>query len=117
MDDLKSIPFEQIDVADFAERIAAGDDLQLIDVRELQEVGMAALPGFTILPLSEFPTWSSTIHNRLEADKETIVMCHHGVRSAQMCAWLCQQGFSQVKNLIGGIDAYAIYVDPKVPRY
>jgi rhodanese-related sulfurtransferase len=43
-------------------------------------------------------------------------MCHHGVRSAQMCHWLSQQGFSQLYNLTGGIDAYAL-IDSNIPRY
>ncbi|MDW8452067.1 MAG: hypothetical protein RML39_01250 [Oscillatoriaceae cyanobacterium SKYGB_i_bin93] len=46
-----------------------------------------------------------------------MVLCHHGIRSAYMCKWLSQQGFTNVKNVVGGIDAYALAVDPKVPRY
>ncbi|PSN20611.1 rhodanese-related sulfurtransferase, partial [filamentous cyanobacterium CCP5] len=90
---------------------------QLIDVREPEEVEIASLPEFEVLPLSQFPVWSETIRSRFEPDRETIVMCHHGMRSAQMCNWLCQQGFTHVKNLTGGIDAYAIAVDDTLTRY
>ncbi len=107
-----------MDVATLAVKLADGSsDLQLIDVREPWEVDTAAIAGFSNLPLSQFADWASQIHQRFERDAETIVMCHHGMRSAQMCQWLRSQGFTQVKNLVGGIDAYAVSVDPSIPRY
>lgn len=111
-------PYDSLSVEVLAQRLAeASADVQLIDVREPNEVEMASLPGFVNLPLSEFAAWSTSIHGRFEADRETIVLCHHGMRSAQMCAWLAQQGFTQLKNVTGGIDAYALLVDRSVPRY
>jgi rhodanese-related sulfurtransferase len=92
-------------------------DLQLIDVREPDEAAIAAVAGFTLYPLSQFGQWSESILTQLDPHQETIVMCHHGVRSAQMCQWLISQGFTQVKNLAGGIDSYSNLVDPTVPRY
>lgn len=92
-------------------------DVQLIDVREPHEVAIAALPGFDSLPLSEFSQWSDTIAERYDMNKETFVLCHHGVRSDRMCHWLRDQGFSNVKNIVGGIDAYARIVDAHLPRY
>lgn len=113
-----SIPFEEISVETFAQRIQTEQaSLQLIDVREPSELELSALEGFENLPLSEFATWSETIHSHFDSDKETIVMCHHGMRSAQMCYWLAQQGFTNLKNLSGGIDAYSVVVDRNVPRY
>ncbi len=113
-----STPYEPLSVEVFAQRRATGDaDLQLIDVREPGELQLARVDGFVNLPLSEFGRWSDTIHSQFDYEKETVVMCHHGVRSAQMCMWLAQQGFTTLKNLTGGIDAYAIQVDPSVPRY
>lgn len=91
--------------------------LQLIDVREPDEAAIAAVPGFALYPLSQFGQWSDRILTQLDPHQETIVMCHHGVRSAQMCQWLIAQGFSHVKNLAGGIDAYSHRVDPSVPHY
>ena len=108
----------QINVREFADRLQDVDcPLQLVDVREPQELDLAQLEGFLNLPLSKFPEWSGHIYDQLDLEIETIVMCHHGMRSAQMCAWLSQQGFLNVKNLEGGIDAYAIRVDRRVPRY
>ncbi len=92
-------------------------ELQLVDVREAMEVEIAHLPGFQVFSLSEFPTWSKNIATSLDPQKETLVLCHHGVRSAQMCQWLVTQGFSQVKNIVGGIDAYSSSVDSSIPRY
>ena len=91
--------------------------LQLIDVREPEEVAIAKIEGFICLPLSQFAQWSANIHERLNSEAETLVICHHGIRSAQMCQWLQNQGFSNVKNITGGIDAYALFVDPHLPRY
>ncbi|MEO1070413.1 MAG: rhodanese-like domain-containing protein [Cyanobacteria bacterium J06638_6] len=111
-------PFEPLSVEALAQRLAEGaDDLQLIDVREPSELELASLAEFINLPLSEFGQWSETIHSRFERDRETIVLCHHGMRSAQMCGWLAQQGFTQLKNVTGGIDAYALMVDRTVSRY
>ena len=91
--------------------------LQLIDVREPQEVAIAKIEGFVCLPLSQFAQWSSSISERFDPEAETLVLCHHGIRSAQMCQWLQNQGFSNVKNISGGIDAYTLLVDPHIPRY
>lgn len=94
-----------------------GDQLQLIDVREPEELALASLESFTNLPLSQFSDWSEEIHTRFDPQAETIVLCHHGVRSGQMCHWLLNQGFTQVKNVTGGIEAYALRVDETIPRY
>jgi rhodanese-related sulfurtransferase len=108
-----------ISVEDFAQRLGESgqEHLQLIDVREPAEAAIAAVPGFTLLPLSQYNDWAAKIHQQFDASRETIVMCHHGMRSAQMCQWLIDQGFTQVHNLVGGIDAYAQRVDPQIPRY
>lgn len=90
---------------------------QFIDVREPQEVDIAKVEGFEVLSLSQFREWSEDIHARFDKDKPTLVMCHHGIRSQQMCQWLMDRGFTDLKNLSGGIDAYSRLVDPSIPRY
>jgi rhodanese-related sulfurtransferase len=92
-------------------------DVQLIDVREPEEVAIASIEGFKIFPLSQFAQWSEQIKMELNLEKETIVMCHHGVRSAQMCHWLLNNGFTNVKNLSGGIHSYSLYIDSNIPLY
>ena len=91
--------------------------VQLIDVREPVEVAIASIPGFAILPLSQFAEWGETISARFNPETETIVLCHYGMRSAQMCQWLMNQGFSNVKNVSGGINAYSVMVDSTIPQY
>lgn len=111
-----SIP--QITVTELAERLAQADDeLQLIDVREPHEVVIAYIEGFKVLSLSEFGVWSDKIATDFNPHAETFVICHHGVRSAQMCQWLLNNGFTNVRNVIGGIDAYSLQVDPNIPHY
>lgn len=112
-------PIAQISVKELAQRLNNGDieGLQLIDVREMQEVAIAHLPGFDILPLSQFDQWAAQIQTRFDPHTETLVLCHHGIRSAQMCQWLALQGFTDVKNITGGIDAYATQVDASIPQY
>lgn len=107
----------QISVEELAQRLKSGSEqLQLIDVREEEEVAKARIEGFEILPLSQFAEWADSIH-RFDLDVETLVICHHGIRSAQMCQWLSHQGFTNVKNVAGGIDAYSLLVDPTIPQY
>jgi rhodanese-related sulfurtransferase len=110
--------FTEITVTELAGKIADNDkQYQFVDVREPQELAVVTLPRFINLPLSEHPDWSPEIYTRLDKDTETLVLCHHGMRSAQMCQWLIEHGFTQVSNIIGGIDAYSHHVDPSLPRY
>lgn len=110
-----SIP--EVSVEELGQALADKGDRQFVDVREPQELELAQVEGFQNLPLSAFGEWSTQIMTMLDPEKETLVMCHHGMRSAQMCQWLINQGFTNVKNVTGGIDAYSILVDPAVPRY
>jgi rhodanese-related sulfurtransferase len=108
----------EISVEELAIRLAQKDSqLQLIDVREPNEIEIACVEGFDVLPLSQFELWSNQIATRFDRNVETLVMCHHGIRSAQMCQWLQQNGFINVKNVAGGIDAYSLLVDRSIPRY
>lgn len=106
------------DVETLAKRLATDPEaLQLIDVREPHELELASISSFVNLPLSQFSAWSGSIKTQFDPDAETIVMCHLGMRSAQMCQWLIAQGFTNVKNLVGGIDAYSRQIDATVPIY
>ncbi|MEE4161745.1 MAG: rhodanese-like domain-containing protein [Woeseiaceae bacterium] len=99
--------------ADFIARSNAGEMWQLIDVREGWELELARLETATPMPMSQ-------IHTRVEElDKQVpiAVLCHSGIRSAQVAAWLRQLGFERVANITGGIDAWSVTVDPSVPRY
>lgn len=111
-------PISQISVEELAQRLSSdASEIQLVDVREPQEVAIAYIEGFVNLPLSQFAEWAEEVPTRLDPHAETLVICHHGVRSAQMCQWLVTQGFTNVKNIAGGIDAYSSQVDPSIPHY
>lgn len=95
------------------ERLDTGAPLCLLDVREEWENSLAKLEGSVLIPLGTLPQSL----NKLDRNAEIVAYCHHGMRSADATGFLLQQGFTNVKNLVGGIDAWSIQVDPNVPRY
>lgn len=100
------------------EGIESVDAVQLIDVREPSEVETASLPGFwRVYSLSQFGEWGPNVEYMLDPDMTTVVLCHHGVRSAQVCQFLLRQNFADLRNVTGGIAAYSRMVDPSVPEY
>ena len=101
------------------QRLEAGEPLQLVDVREPMELELARLSEQVIhLPLSTSEQWIGSLQERLDPQRDVVVLCHAGVRSWQFGCWLMEaQGYPQVWNLQGGIDAWSVEVDPSVPRY
>ena len=92
--------------------------VQLIDVREENEFETAKIEGFVLKPLSRIAEWGAFAARDFDPGAQTVVLCHHGMRSMQVSNFLVQQaGFGRVFNVSGGIDAYSRLVDPKVPRY
>lgn len=94
-------------------RLDKGESLVLLDVREQWEYDLAKLSGSTLIPLGTLPQSLA----KLNPNSETIAICHHGMRSADATNFLLQQGFANVKNLVGGIDAWSVQVDGSIPRY
>ena len=105
--------YETITPQELAARLENDTALRLIDVREPAEYEVARIEAAELLPLSRFNEWGAT----LPRDAEIVVICHHGIRSAQVCAFLAQQGYTKLHNLAGGIDRWSWEVDPNVPRY
>jgi sulfur-carrier protein adenylyltransferase/sulfurtransferase len=93
--------------------IDRGEEILLVDVREPYEYELCHLEGATLIPLGQLRARM----NDLKKEKEMIVYCHVGVRSTQAVAFLRQAGFSNARNLQGGIDAWSRQVDSNVPRY
>lgn len=93
------------------------EDAQFIDVREPHEVERASLSGFQVLPLQQFGSWGPEVTTKLDPQKDTYVLCHHGMRSLQVAKWLQTQGFRRIYNIAGGIHAYAVNADPSIPTY
>jgi rhodanese-related sulfurtransferase len=110
----------EITPAELARKRADGESFVLLDVREPVELGYANLgDGVEVAPLSRLAREQlAALPTAVQAkETEIVVMCHHGVRSAQVVSWLRQQGWTNVWNLSGGIDAYARDVDPAVGFY
>jgi rhodanese-related sulfurtransferase len=95
------------------ERLKRGEQPIILDVREPEEIAIASFPGATHIPMGEIPSRLT----ELDPDLETVVVCHHGIRSAQVAIYLARLGFERVSNLSGGIDRWSATVDPAVPRY
>jgi rhodanese-related sulfurtransferase len=94
-------------------RMDRGDYPVVLDVREAEEVALAAFPYAVHIAMGELPSRVS----ELDPEREVVVVCHHGIRSAQVAGYLSSIGFERVFNLIGGIDAWSVSVDPAMPRY
>jgi len=105
--------YEDLSPTEFVSLRDADDAWQIVDVREPWEIEIASLPHSIRIPLAELPSR----HAELDADRLVAVLCHSGGRSAKAAEFLASQGFSQVVNIAGGIDAWAREVDNSLPRY
>lgn len=105
----------QITPMQLAERLAESEQglPLLLDVREPWEFEICHIDGSVLMPMASVPARVG----ELDRDRETIVVCHHGGRSAQVCVFLQRQGFSNVINLAGGVAGWAAQVDPRMPQY
>jgi adenylyltransferase/sulfurtransferase len=105
----------QINVRQLAGRLADGQPVYLLDVRQPQEHDVAKLPHSHLIPLDDLINRTTEI--RPPDDALLVVYCHHGIRSLSGAAILEQHGFPNVVSLAGGIDAWSVHIDPNVPRY
>ena len=85
----------------------------LLDVREPWEFEICHIAGSQPMPMHSVPARLA----ELDPATEIVVICHHGMRSAQVCMFLARQGFERVINLEGGVDAWAGQVEPSMARY
>lgn len=108
--------------AEIAQRLARGDDFILLDVREPYELAAASLngnPNVASAPVSDIIRRGPAALPVAARDTaaEIVLFCHHGIRSAQVGAWLLENGWKNVSHMAGGIDAYARDVDPSIGLY
>ncbi len=89
-------------------------DFTLLDVREAWELDAARIAGSKHIPMGDIP---ARFQQELDPEEHIVVVCHHGVRSMNVTAWLRQQGFERVQSLRGGIDRWSREIDPAVPVY
>jgi rhodanese-related sulfurtransferase len=102
-----------VTVQELRQMLAQNPPPLLLDVRELEEWQFCRIEGARHLPMSQ-------IQQRVgeqEPTQETVVYCHHGVRSHMVAEFLINKGFSRVASLTGGIEAWSVFLDPSVPRY
>lgn len=94
-------------------KLDRGEKFVLLDVREAWEVAINRLGDAAVIPIAEL----GERYTELNPEAEIIVYCHMGVRSLKATRFLKDRQFKNVKNLAGGIDAWSLQIDPKVPRY
>lgn len=102
-----------ISAPELAERLKQGDHLRLLDVREPHELQISHLPGATLIPLGQLAARLS----ELDSAEDMVVFCKSGTRSTRALELLLSAGFRKVKNLQGGINAWAEEVDSSLPVY
>ena len=111
--DVPDGPMQEITPGELDALIRSGADVDLIDVREPNELAVAAIPAARLIPLGQFANAIGT----LDRARDIVVMCRSGKRSATAVRALQDAGFTRVKNLAGGILRWSDYVDPSVPKY
>jgi adenylyltransferase/sulfurtransferase len=105
---------EEISAKELKARMDAGEEIQLIDVRQREEFEFARIPGAKLIPLGELMSRAS----ELDPSREAILHCKMGGRSAKAIEMLRQAGYTgKLTNLTGGITAWSNDVDPSVPKY
>ena len=102
----------EIGVAAARDLLATGD-ATLLDVREPHEHAICQVPGSRLLPMREVP---AALH-QLPRDRPLLVLCHHGARSQRVTQFLRAHGFARAINVRGGIEAWAVELDPSLQRY
>lgn len=107
------IPDRTITAEELRDALAGPTPPVLLDVREPWEAEIVAIPGSVLIPMGTIPE----VVTQLDSDADTVVYCHHGVRSAQVLQFLVANGFTHARHLTGGVDAYAAKADPGLARY
>ena len=103
----------EIDVQTLKEALVGSHPPLLLDVREPWEYDIAHIPGSLLLATLSFPD----LLPKLQSASEVVTICHHGIRSFSAAMYLKEQGVPQAKSLAGGVEAWALEVDPSMRRY
>ena len=98
------------------QRLASGEKLFLIDVREPSEHQTASINDTQLIPMRTVPANLQQLE-AMSDEAPVIVFCHHGVRSLQVVHWLREQGIENCQSMSGGIDQWSCEIDSTVPRY
>ncbi|HYT93543.1 MAG TPA: molybdopterin-synthase adenylyltransferase MoeB [Gemmataceae bacterium] len=107
------VGFVEMTVEELKSRLDHGESVFILDVRNPPEYEICRIPGSTLLPLPEL----AQRLGELDPQREMVVHCKSGMRSAKAIDFLRQRGFTKLKNLKGGILAWAEQIDPSMPKY
>ncbi|WP_240935824.1 rhodanese-like domain-containing protein [Hymenobacter sp. HDW8] len=111
---IRTIMLPELTPQDLQARLQRGEPVQLVDVREPEEYEYCHIEGSLLLPLGDLPQHVE----ELATDRPVVLICHHGVRSAQALGYLQHRhGLTNLLNLRGGIHAWSVQVDPSVAIY
>jgi rhodanese-related sulfurtransferase len=105
-------PYSEISPSELKRRVDAGESPAILDVREPWEHELCTIPGARLIPMDQLERRLG----ELDPEREVVVYCHHGLRSAAVVQWLRRQDIPAL-NLRGGIDAWADEIDPALSRY
>lgn len=108
------LPIE-IDCQTTKAKQTAGESFVFLDCREQDEFDSVRIDGTVLIPMTQLQDRVSELDGK--QDEEIIVHCHHGGRSLRVAQWLRQQGFPKAVSMAGGIDAWAIEIEPGMARY
>jgi adenylyltransferase/sulfurtransferase len=113
MPDTEHLADRTINAIQLSGELAGATPPVLIDVREAWEAELVSIPGSVLIPVGELPDRLG----ELDADADIVVYCHHGTRSDRALQFLERMEFTHVRHLTGGVDSWAVKVDPTLPRY
>lgn len=105
----------EIDCQSVKTMLDAGEDFVFIDCREQSEYDTAKIAGATLLPMSELQSRVAELDEH--KNSKVVIHCHHGGRSLNVAMWLKGLGFENPLSMAGGIEQWALEIDPAVPRY
>jgi len=105
----------EIEPAEAGKQLASKQAV-LLDVREPEEFAVAHLENSVLMPMQSIPAQLQQVEQMAD-ENALLVLCHHGVRSLQVVAWLRGQGIENCYSVAGGIDRWSRELDPAVPRY
>jgi len=115
MNNENALPFKSISAPELAELLKQDTEIVLLDVREPHEYAYCKLEGANLCSMSNFVESFEAL--LLKPESIIALYCHHGVRSARAATYLHEKGYTNLFNLIGGIDAWSQEVDSGIPLY
>jgi adenylyltransferase/sulfurtransferase len=107
------MPVNNISPLELKEMLMNEVGIKVIDVREKWEHNIARMNGTELVPMNTF----TEHYKNLDMTRKIVVFCHHGSRSYSVCQFMIQNGFENVYNLEGGINAWSLQIDNSIPLY